>query len=70
VLQVVTVKWNGVPTTAVADGALVMAGGLQLAAATVTEEGDEVMTRLWGLVALAVASLVTDPASTSPWVTA
>ena len=34
-----------------------------------TEEGDEVMARLCGLVALAVASLVTEPASTSPWVT-
>jgi hypothetical protein len=69
VLQDLTVKLNGILDTAVAVSALVMAGGSQLEASTVTEEGAEVTTVLWGLVALAVAVLVTDPASTSPWVT-
>jgi hypothetical protein len=69
VLQVVTVKWNGLPTTAVAESALVMVGGSQTVAVTVTVDGDEVTTVLCGLVPEAVATLVTDPASTSPWVT-
>ena len=60
-LQVCTVKLKGTPAVAVAEAALVMAGATQFPALTVTDDGAEVTTVLWGSVPLAVAVLVTEP---------